>query len=263
MDGLVQEERAVLSLVLHHLKEIDHRKLYADLKCASLFEYCVKILKYSEGQASRRVSACRLLKDLPDILPKIEKGELNLTQLSQARSLFADENITSPEEKRHILNDIAGRSTRETETILDGKRKQPKPRLKALILKEETIELIKDVQDMKAHAFKDIDELIVEMVKLAKREWDSVTVKRKNSITESDTRFIPKQVKTAVFERDLGKCRNCGSKKWLQYDHVIPFAKGGRSTLENLQLLCSNCNQRKAKKDFESEASQRWESFIR
>ena len=57
---------------------------------SSLFDYCVKVLKYSEGQASRRVSGCRLLQDLPALAEKIEEGALNLTQLNQANFFFRE-----------------------------------------------------------------------------------------------------------------------------------------------------------------------------
>jgi len=56
---------------------------------------------------------------------------------------------------------------------------------------------------------------------------------------------IPREVRRAVFERDGGKCAECGSTFDLQYDHVIPVALGGASTVENLQLLCGDCNRQK------------------
>lgn len=57
---------------------------------------------------------------------------------------------------------------------------------------------------------------------------------------------IPREVRRAVFERDGGKCADCGSTFDLQYDHVIPVALGGASTVENLQLLCAECNRQKS-----------------
>lgn len=56
---------------------------------------------------------------------------------------------------------------------------------------------------------------------------------------------ISKELKKAVFDRDGGRYVSCGSNFDLQYDHIIPFDFGGATTFENLQLLCSSCNQTK------------------
>ena len=62
---------------------------------------------------------------------------------------------------------------------------------------------------------------------------------------QSKRKPIPREVRRAVFERDGGKCTQCSSNFDLQYDHILPVALGGATTVENLQLLCGDCNREK------------------
>jgi hypothetical protein len=50
------------------MHEIQVRRLYAEKGFASLFEYAVQGLGYSEAAAGRRIAAMRLLVDVPEIL---------------------------------------------------------------------------------------------------------------------------------------------------------------------------------------------------
>ena len=60
------------------------------------------------------------------------------------------------------------------------------------------------------------------------------------------TRLIPTSVKLAVWKRDKGKCRKCGSKDNLHFDHILPYSKGGSSLVaKNIQLLCVRHNLEK------------------
>jgi 5-methylcytosine-specific restriction endonuclease McrA len=56
---------------------------------------------------------------------------------------------------------------------------------------------------------------------------------------------LPREVRLAVWRRDRGRCRECGNGFDLQYDHVIPLALGGATSVENLQLLCGDCERAK------------------
>ncbi len=57
---------------------------------------------------------------------------------------------------------------------------------------------------------------------------------------------IPQRVKRYVWQRDKGKCVNCGSNEKIEYDHIIPVIKGGSNTERNIQLLCESCNRTKS-----------------
>jgi hypothetical protein len=60
------------------------------------------------------------------------------------------------------------------------------------------------------------------------------------------SRYISDAVKEEVFERDGGQCVKCGSTRDLQYDHVIPYSRGGSNRAANIQLLCGDCNLAKS-----------------
>lgn len=87
---LVAKERECLVEILRLLREVERRKLFSDLGYKSLFDYTVKELKYSEGQAGRRIQAMRLLKELPQLEHKIQSGTLSLTNISQAQTHFRE-----------------------------------------------------------------------------------------------------------------------------------------------------------------------------
>ena len=86
-----QAECEALTSILHHLRENERRKLYSKLNYPSLFEYAVKELKYSEAQTMRRISAMRVMKEMPEVEKKIESGEHSLTNVNLAHSLFSKE----------------------------------------------------------------------------------------------------------------------------------------------------------------------------
>ena len=56
---------------------------------------------------------------------------------------------------------------------------------------------------------------------------------------------IPDNVRLFVWQRDQGKCVRCGVSEKLEFDHMIPIAKGGSNTERNIQLLCESCNRSK------------------
>lgn len=73
-------------------------------------------------------------------------------------------------------------------------------------------------------------------------------------------RSISTDVKSVVWQRDGGRCtflaesgNRCTATHLLEFDHVQPVARGGRSTVENLRLRCPTHNQLEAERVFGAE----------
>ena len=98
-----------------------------------------------------------------------------------------------------------------------------------------------------AYASKDIKALLFTRQRQGERELEHAhaVLAASGSPAVRKREPIPRDVRKIVWERDGGKCVECGSEFDLQYDHIIPFSMNGASTVENLQLLCAKCNQTK------------------
>ncbi|TWU24080.1 HNH endonuclease [Novipirellula galeiformis] len=60
------------------------------------------------------------------------------------------------------------------------------------------------------------------------------------------SRHIPRDVRQRVWQRYGGQCADCGARDYLEFDHIIPVAKGGSNMDSNIQLLCRRCNLKKS-----------------
>jgi hypothetical protein len=74
----------------------------------------------------------------------------------------------------------------------------------------------------------------------------------RGAVGERHSRTISQDVKIQVAHRDGGRCVQCGSDKHLHYDHKIPWSRGGTNSVNNIQLLCGDCNRRKGATDSEA-----------
>jgi hypothetical protein len=243
---LAQKERELTIKVLHHLKEIEARKLYSDLKYSNLFEYCVKELGYSESSAMRRISAAKLLKEIPQIEQKIEQGTLTLSNISRASNFFKEFEINEPEIKKEILSQVENLSTRECDKKLSEIAHLDQNRRIRIEISEKTYNSLKNLRGIIGRDLS-FDHLLDYMIEITSDRLRKSKYKQSQMVTTTsapkETRVISAGVKRQVFLRDK-KCVQCGTTHFLNYDHRKPFALGGKSTLENVRLLCFNCNQR-------------------
>jgi hypothetical protein len=70
------------------------------------------------------------------------------------------------------------------------------------------------------------------------------TAVRKNE--DGPSRHIPREVRQRVWQRYGGQCAECSATDYLEFDHIIPHAKGGGNGDNNIQLLCRKCNLKKS-----------------
>lgn len=63
-----------------------------------------------------------------------------------------------------------------------------------------------------------------------------------------DQRIFTSEQRRVIYIRDNGICQSCGKKvEWDNYeaDHKIPWSQGGKTMVDNGQVLCLECNRKK------------------
>jgi len=127
LKDLVRRERELLNRLLHFLREVERRRLYAQKGYDSLFAYMREELGYSEASADRRIKAMRLIRDLPEVEEKIATGSLSLSVAATVQRFLQKENRKRKTEqalpftktaKLELVNALEGRSLRDCEQKL-------------------------------------------------------------------------------------------------------------------------------------------------
>lgn len=264
--SLIAEERRVSTEILWHLREIESRRIFSEMGFGSMYELLTRHFGYSEGSAHRRLSAARLLKEIPGIEPALKEGKLTLTTVSLAQGFFQNEkkcgNPYSTSAKEEVLKSLEGKSRLAAEKDLAIRAPQlARPEQVRVINADET-ELritLSDVQLAKLKKLKlllshrnpkwNFAELIEHLADAELKRVDPEArkpspgeAKANESVGDSRKRYVPTRVRRSVWQRARGRCENCGSEFMLQIDHKIPYALGGRTEERNLRLLCRNCN---------------------
>jgi 5-methylcytosine-specific restriction endonuclease McrA len=115
----------------------------------------------------------------------------------------------------------------------------------------ETHEKLCEAQNLLRHRIPDGDvaaiferALTLLLNELHKTRHALVERPRMTLLTEGTGRHIPASVKRAVWARDSGQCAfvgaagRCSERGFLEYHHRIPFADGGATRVDNLELRC-------------------------
>jgi hypothetical protein len=116
---LCGSHRELTAKLVAHLAEIEERHLHLEAGFSSLFEFCVKQLKLSEGEAFRRILAARLSRRFPIVCALIASGAVHLSALELLREHLTDENHVE------LLGAVCGKSKREVEALLAARFPRP------------------------------------------------------------------------------------------------------------------------------------------
>jgi 5-methylcytosine-specific restriction endonuclease McrA len=132
-----------------------------------------------------------------------------------------------------------------------------------LTITRETHDKLRRVQDLMRHALPNGDvaeifdrALTVLLEQLIRRKLAATDRPRAARQTTEGSRHIPAAVKRAVWSRDAGRCAfvgtrgRCSETGLLEFHHVTPFAAGGQTREDNLELRCRAHNAYEAEQYF-------------
>jgi hypothetical protein len=123
--GLVGNERRLIAAMLAHLVEVEDRRLHLKIGCSSMFDYCLRRLGLSEGEAFRRVTGARLARRFPVVFELVARGDLHLTALCMLRDFVTLEN------HRELFGEASHKTKKQVEQLLA--RLAPRPDVPSLM----------------------------------------------------------------------------------------------------------------------------------
>jgi 5-methylcytosine-specific restriction endonuclease McrA len=120
-----------------------------------------------------------------------------------------------------------------------------------LTLSTATHEKLRRAQDLLRHVVPNgdlaivVDRALTLLVReLERTKFAETPRQRQANGSETGSRHIPAEVRRRVWRRDGGRCAfvgaegRCTERGFLEFHHLVPYADGGESVVENLELRC-------------------------
>jgi hypothetical protein len=262
---LATHERDATAQLVAALAEFDTRRLYLAEGCASLYVYCTRVLRLSEHAAYSRIQAARTANRFPVIFDMLFAGETTVTNVELLAPILTEEN------HRDLLEEARNCTKRDVQLIVA--RVNPQPDVPSIItplgpdrfrlqvtIGTETYEKLKKAQGFLRHVtpLGDLDVVIGRALdallpSLERARYGKTGRPRQGRARRrTRSRYIPRAVQRAVWERDGGRCAfvgpqgRCLETAMLEFHHLDPYAAGGPATESNIQLRCRAHNQYEA-----------------
>jgi 5-methylcytosine-specific restriction endonuclease McrA len=237
-----------VTLLAPHLTTENHRDLLAAARHKSKreVEEIVAALRPRAAVPSsvRKLPAPRA----PAIAPSVPAGAL-ITEPAAAMSV-RDYTSVSP-----VLE--------PPQRIAEIKRLAPEYYKVQFTVSRETHDKLRQAQDLLRHRIPNgdvaaiFDRALTLLLAELQRTKHAATSRPQSSRTcGSQGRYVPAMVKRKVWDRDDGQCAflgtagRCSERGFLEYHHIVPFADGGPTTVDNLELRCRAHNTYEAERWF-------------
>jgi len=281
---LRSKERSVTLKFLIHLGEFDYRKLYLEMGYSSLFDYCTRSLGYSDSSAYRRIESARCLREHSELESHFLTGEVSISTIAAAAKAIKAKKAQaiaivgkSAREVEALVAEVAPTAKpreciKEIKVIKESENydffnqavavqspaqepTETRYEIKFSVSKEvyDEIQAIKAKLSNKLGSALSLETVFIELV----NKFQSLPKERKAAPVNENSRYVPVSVKRAVAARDNKCCSyvspdgvQCKETHFLHIDHIKPFALGGKTSSDNLRLLCSKHNQLLAKRTF-------------
>lgn len=309
LKNLAREHRRIVVGLLVHLGVVEDRRLHLAYGCSSMFDFCVRKLGFSAGEAFLRLTAARLVKRFPRILHTLAAGRMHLTNVMLLRDLFTEDNVDA------LIEEASGKSKREVKKIVARLRPRPDVRssMRQLAISPadsaeacsesasawggpsgsprggspgvgkrgsatplsperwhfeftstESVRLKLDrLLDLMSHRnptreYGPAIELGLDLaLAMLEKERLAKTDRPQNGKRSAAPDRISAATRREVVARDGAQCTfvgtdgsRCGSRAFLELDHVQPKALGGTSEASNLEPLCRAHNRYRAEQVF-------------
>lgn len=288
LTGITQiagRERQIQYEFLCYLFAVSKRKLYAVEGYPTLVAFIEGYLGYSYSSALKRSQIVERAAQVPYLYDAIRERKLSMSAAQKLCPYLYPENCEA------LIDECAGKSVNEVERIIvrhfpQSKTDAIRQRVSPVSIDEVFFQFtgpvrmeakLKKIQELLSHKYPEgriaeifedgLDELLEKVDKTAKPAKEGASKITRVILEEGghqsealDSRYTPKDVERALWERDQEQCtyvsasgHRCEARRFLQIDHIKPWALGGSSKdLKNLRLLCATHNRLRASETFVS-----------
>jgi 5-methylcytosine-specific restriction endonuclease McrA len=245
LDGLAAGELTIASirLLAPHLTPDNHR------------DVLTRARRKSKREVELLVAALHPRPDVPSTIRKLPAPRQATASRSEERTVVAEADAAVP------VDALRGQHSprRAKMTPLTPERYKIQ-----FTVSRETHDKLRRIQDLLRHAVPDgdlaviVDRALTLLAAELERSKTGATARPRRTRpgtsprVKTPSRHVPAATKRAVWQRDGGRCAfvgpqgRCTATAFLEYHHVVPFAAGGESSAENLELRCRAHNQHEA-----------------